>query len=177
MKFNKHFLLSTAIICSIVLSCPLTTSAKYQENYEADLYKEQVASVEVFNNKSVYLTNEDLFLMAQVVYAESRSEPYEGKVAVASVILNRLKSPQFPKTIKGVVLQKQAFSCVKGGKINIEPDTTCYSAVIEALSGNDPSNNALFFYNPEIATSQWMKSVQKQNVKAIGNHVFFGVND
>lgn len=175
MKHYKHFLLSTAIICSIIVLCPLITMAKYEENYDADLYKEQVASVEVFNNQSVYLTNEDLFLMAQVVYAESRSEPYEGKVAVASVILNRLKNPEFPKTVKGVVLQKEAFSCIRGGKINLEPDKTSYSAVLEALSGKDPSNNALFFYNPQIATSKWMKNIQKQNVKAIGNHVFFGV--
>ena len=114
--------------------------------------------------------------MSQIVYAESRSEPYEGKVAVASVILNRLKSPGFPKSVEGVIKQKGAFSCLKNGEIDVVPDKVSYSAVIEALKGNDPTNNAIFFYNPKIATSTWMKQVSKSNVKPIGNHVFFVVN-
>lgn len=145
---------------------------------EQRLYKEQIGAVQVFNvsDKTIYITDEDVYLMSQIVYAESRSEPYEGKVAVASVILNRLKSPGFPKSVEGVIKQKGAFSCLKNGQIDVVPDKVSYSAVIEALKGNDPTNNAIFFYNPKIATSTWMKQVSKSNVKPIGNHVFFVVN-
>ena len=114
--------------------------------------------------------------MAQIVYAESRSEPYDGKVAVASVILNRLKSPGFPKTVEKVIKQKAAFSCLRNGEISVVPDKVSYQAVLDALKGKDPTNNAVFFYNPKIATSGWMKKIGKKNIKPIGNHVFFVVN-
>lgn len=149
-------------------------------NMEADseLYKEQVEAVQVFNvsDKRIYVTENDMYLMAQIVYAESRSEPYDGKVAVASVILNRLTSSGFPKSIEGVIKQKNAFSCLRNGQINVVPDEQSYAAVLDALKGTDPTNNAVFFYNPKIATSSWMKNVGKQNVKTIGNHVFFAVH-
>lgn len=148
-----------------------------------DLYKEQLEAVAVFNqsNSSVYITNEDIRLMSQVVYAESCGEPYSGKLAVASVILNRASHVGFPKSISGVINQKNAFSCVRNGKVihngvpDFTPDTESYTAVLDALKGKDPTYNAVFFYNPEIATSQWMKDIEKHNVKTIGNHVFFEV--
>lgn len=123
--------------------------------------------------ENYYLTDEDIYLMAQIVYAESRSEPFEGKVAVASVILNRLNSSEFPKTIKEVVTQRYAFSCVKNGKITCIPDESSYLAVQKALSGYDPTSKAVFFYNPKISTSNWMDRVKKINIKTIGQHVFF----
>ncbi|SHJ76343.1 N-acetylmuramoyl-L-alanine amidase [Clostridium cavendishii DSM 21758] len=142
-----------------------------------DLYGEKDGVVEVFNhsNKSIYLTEDDVHLMAQVVYAESKGEPYEGKVAVASVILNRVVNPKFPNTISGVIMQKNAFSCVKNGVINVEPDTDSYKAVKDAIKGADPSNNALFFYNPKSSTCSWMGQIEKKNKKSIGQHVFFQI--
>ncbi|MCY6371508.1 cell wall hydrolase [Clostridium ganghwense] len=143
-----------------------------------NLYKEEAQVVTVFNSKgqNIYITNSDIHLMAQIVYAESCAEPYEGKVAVASVILNRLRDYRFPNNIEGVVKQKAAFSCVRNGKINVTPDENCYRAVNEALTGKDPTNNAIYFYNPKIATSKWMKNINKSNAKKIGNHIFFVVN-
>lgn len=149
-----------------------------------DLYKNQLEAVAVFNqsNGSLYVTDDDVYLMAQVVYAESCGEPYTGKLAVASVILNRAGEGSFPKSISGVINQKNAFSCVRNGKVihngkqDFIPDSDSYSAVLEALKGNDPTNKAVFFYNPEISTSQWMKDIKKTNIKTIGNHVFFVVN-
>ena len=90
-----------------------------------NLYKEKTDAIAVFNNESkIYnVSSKDVDLMAKVVYAESNAEPYEGKVAVASVILNRLKSNQFPKSIEGVIKQKYAFSCVVDGTVNVSPDT------------------------------------------------------
>lgn len=174
MKKTIFVLLLICIIVSIPWS---KVSAKGE--LDCDLYKEELSAVQVFSlseDKSINITKDDLYLMAQIVYSESRSEPYEGKVAVASVILNRLKSPGFPKSIEGVIKQKNAFSCLKNGKINVAPDDSSYKAVLDALKGKDPTNNAHFFYNPKIATSKWMKQVRKSNVKPIGNHVFFAVN-
>ena len=111
--------------------------------------------------------------MAKLVYAESRGEPYEGKIAVASVVLNRLLNPGFPNSIKGVIFQTNAFSCVRDRDIKANPDQSCYDAVYEAINGKDPTNEALYFYNPAIATCSWMKQTQKKDTKSIGNHVFF----
>lgn len=134
--------------------------------------------VEVFNsnNNAIYLTEEDLNLMSQIVYAESKGEPYEGKVAVASVILNRVLDPHFPNTVKEVIFQPNAFSCVVNGQISVEPNEECYNAVYDAIAGNDPTNEALFFYNPSIATCSWMHDVQKTDSKSIGQHLFFKAN-
>lgn len=142
-----------------------------------DLYGEKDGVVEVFNhsNKSIYLTEEDVHLMSQVVYAESKGEPYEGKVAVASVILNRVVNPKFPNTVSGVVKQKNAFSCVRNGVINVDPDADSYKAVKDAIKGVDPSNNALFFYNPKSSTCSWMSQIEKKNKKSIGQHIFFQI--
>lgn len=169
-------ILTCILLCCIFLSLPVTVYGL--SDSEHDLFKDETKIVQVFNDKDkpIYITDSDVYLMSQIVYAESNSEPYEGKVAVASVILNRLRSPGFPKTIEGVIKQKGAFSCVKNGKINVVPDENSYRAVLEALKGNDPTSKAVFFYNPKIATSEWMFKVDKHSVKTIGNHIFFNVD-
>lgn len=142
-----------------------------------DLYLENESIVQVFksNSKSVELSPDDVHLMAKVVYAESKGEPYNGKVAVASVILNRVVDPNFPSTVEGVIKQKNAFSCVRNGQITVVPNSDSYSAVMDAIKGNDPTNKALYFYNPAIATCNWMHGIEKKNVQSIGRHVFFEV--
>ncbi|MBP2033075.1 N-acetylmuramoyl-L-alanine amidase [Clostridium algifaecis] len=152
-----------------------TVSAANMLNKDTTLFNNNEEIVQVFNysNQKLYVTQKDVDLMAKVVYAESNSEPFEGQVAVASVILNRLKYPEFPKTIENVVKQKGAFSCVRNGEINVTPNENNYKAVSQALKGVDPTGKAIFFYNPKIATSIWMKDINKTNVKSIGNHVFF----
>lgn len=144
-------------------------------NESSELYHEKESVVEVFNyqNRHLYLTDDDIYLMSQVVFAESHGEPYEGKVAVASVILNRVTNPSFPNSIEGVIKQKNAFSCVRDGKISVTPDNECRDAVMDAIKGKDPTSNALFFYNPQTATCSWMKQIDKKNMKTIGKHVFF----
>lgn len=131
--------------------------------------------VEVFSQgkSSLYITNSDIDLMAKLVYAESRGEPFEGKVAVASVVLNRVISPAFPNSIKEVIYEPHAFSCVKNNSIIANPDQNCYDAVYEAIKGKDPTKEALFFYNPKIATCSWMKATNKIDSLSIGQHVFF----
>lgn len=106
---------------------------------------DEVLEVFKHNNQQLYITGEDIDLMAKLVSAESIGEPYEGKVAVASVVLNRTLDPSFPNTIKGVIFQKNAFSCVKDGQINAKTNQDCYNAVYDAIKGYDPTNQALFF--------------------------------
>jgi N-acetylmuramoyl-L-alanine amidase len=136
----------------------------------------QVVEVFNYNDNKIFLTESDINLMAQVVYAESKGEPYEGKVAVASVILNRVLSPGFPNSIKEVIYQPNAFSCIVDGEISVTPTEECYNAVYEAIKGNDPTNEALFFYNPETATCSWMTSIEKSDSRSIGRHLFFNTN-
>lgn len=119
------------------------------------------------------LSKEDIDLIASVVYAESQGEPFEGKIGVASVILNRLSNPLFPKSVKDVIYQRNAFSCVINGHLDIQPDIEAYKAVDEALNGKDPTKEAVFFYNPETASSSWIKNAAKEVTVTIGNHTFF----
>lgn len=111
-------------------------------------------------------------LLARLVNGEARGEPYEGQVAVAAVILNRVKSPKFPNTIASVIYQKSQFSCVTDGQFNepIEENSTVYKAAQEAMNGSDPTNGALYFYNPSKTKSKWLFSLP--TTMAIGKHVF-----
>lgn len=161
-----------------VLPINIVNAESIGDNKSKLLYKEKMNTIAVFNsqNENICVNENDIVLMAQVVYAESRGEPYEGKVAVASVILNRLKDTTFPMCIDKVVKQNGAFSCVKKGVIKIIPDEESYCAVYDALKGIDPTCKSLYFYNPEIATCSWMKNIEKNNKKVIGNHIFFVAN-
>lgn len=176
---KKGILLTLVLSSFLVFYFPSNETLGYC-SYERTkiLYNEKDEAKAVFNNNNedIFVTDEDIFLMAQVVYGESRGEPFKGKVAVASVILNRVKDNHFPNTIEGVIKQKGAFSCVKNGRITVNPTEECYDAVFEALKGSDPTSKALYFYNPKTATCGWMKKVKKENKKSIGQHVFFMIN-
>lgn len=129
------------------------------------------SSMKSVNNYS----QQDIDLLARLVQSEAAGEPYTGQVAVAATVLNRIKSPIYPNTISGVVYQVSygyyQYSPVLDGRINQPANKTAYQAVYDALSGLDPSNGALGFYNPRKTTNQW---VRQQIVTAvIGNHIFF----
>ena len=115
-------------------------------------------------------SEQDLQLMANAVYGEARGEPYEGQVAVAAVILNRLESPDFPNSISGIIFQPRAFTAVADGQIWLEPNERAKQAVLDAMNGWDPSENALYYFNPETATSGWIWS--RPQIKQIGDHIF-----
>lgn len=121
------------------------------------------------SNNSNY-TNSDLYLLAKCIYAEARGESYTGQVAVGAVVLNRVASSAFPNTISGVIYQKNAFTCVSDGQINLEPDKTAMSAASDAMNGWDPTYGCLYYYNPAVATSSWIFS--RPTVTTIGKHVF-----
>ena len=112
----------------------------------------------------------DTTLLARCVYAEARGEPYEGMVAVAAVVLNRVDSSKFPKTISGVIYQSGAFTCVADGQINYTPNDTAYKAARDALNGWDPTYGCLYYYNPVTATSKWIRTLKVE--RTIGKHSF-----
>lgn len=116
------------------------------------------------------LSDNDLKLMANAVYGEARGEPYEGQVAVAAVILNRIKSASFPNTISGVIFQPGAFTAVADGQIWLTPNERAKQAVQDALNGWDPSGGCIYYFNPVTATSKWIWS--RPQVKQIGKHIF-----
>jgi N-acetylmuramoyl-L-alanine amidase len=116
------------------------------------------------------LSEQDLNLMANAVYGESRGEPYVGQIAVAAVILNRVKSSSFPNTVSGVIFQPGAFTAVADGQIWLTPNDTAKKAVQDALNGYDPSGGCLYYFNPETATSKWIWT--RVQVKKIGKHIF-----
>lgn len=116
------------------------------------------------------IPQEELDLLARVIYAEARGEGLEGQVAVGAVVLNRLKDPEFPKTIKDVIYQKGAFTAVADKQIHLQPNEVAFQAAQEALEGIDPTGGALYYYNPQTAKDQWIKT--RPIVKRIGNHTF-----
>ncbi|MEK8130167.1 spore cortex-lytic enzyme [Paenibacillus filicis] len=116
------------------------------------------------------LSQEDLKLMANAVNGEARGEPYIGQVAVAAVILNRVKSANFPNTVSGVIFQPGAFTAVADGQIWLTPNETSFKAVQEAVNGSDPTNGCEYYFNPETATSKWIWT--RPQVKTIGKHIF-----
>lgn len=115
-------------------------------------------------------SSQDIYLLAKCIHAEARGEPYVGQVAVAAVILNRVKDPNFPNTISGVIYQPWAFTAVNDGQINLEPNDSAYRAANDAMNGWDPTYGCIYYYNPETATSKWIFS--RQTVVTIGKHVF-----
>lgn len=114
----------------------------------------------------------DLQLIARAINGEARGEPYEGQVAVGAVILNRVKSSKFPNTIAGVIYQSGAFTAVSDGQINvaIKEGSTVLKAAQDAINGWDPTNGAIYYFNPATATNKWIWS--RPLIKTIGKHRF-----
>lgn len=114
----------------------------------------------------------DIQLLARAINGEARGEGYEGQVAVGAVILNRVKHPDFPNTIAGVIYEPGAFTAVSDGQINhpIDETSTVYKAAQDAMNGWDPTNGCVYYFNPNTATNKWIWS--KTIVKTIGKHHF-----
>jgi len=122
------------------------------------------------SGKAVGYKNIDTNLLARAVNAEARGEPYIGQVAVAAVILNRIKDPAFPKTVADIIYQPRAFSSVDDGQINLAPSASSIRAAQEAINGSDPSGGAVFFFNPAKTSNKYIWS--RPQIKQIGNHMF-----
>lgn len=127
-----------------------------------------------FRGTTGRFSQRDIELLARLVYAEARGEPYAGQVAVAATVLNRLKDPKYPKTIPGIIFQVvdgyYQYSPVEDGQIYLIPDETARRAVMDAIAGYDPTGGATTFYNPQKTNDQWVRS--RSYVTTIGNHIF-----
>ena len=121
-------------------------------------------------NTSTSTNSSDLNLLAHIVYAEARGEVYAGQVAIAAVVLNRVRSSSFPNSIAGVIYQPGAFTAVSDGQINLTPNDTARKAAQDALNGWDPTYGSIYYFNPNTATSGWMWS--RPYVTTIGKHRF-----
>ncbi|PWW26888.1 N-acetylmuramoyl-L-alanine amidase [Cytobacillus oceanisediminis] len=117
-----------------------------------------------------FIKEEEKKLLARLVQAEAEGEPFEGKVAVADVVLNRVEHEQFPDTVKDVIYQRNAFEPVQNGSINEPASNEAIKAVEKALIDQEKNEELLYFYNPETATSDWIFS--REVIKKIGNHSF-----
>ena len=138
--------------------------------------KQTLEAMGIFNSSSSSSSNSsnvsssNLNLLSRVVYGEARGETYTGQVAVAAVVLNRVKSSSFPNTISGVVYQSGAFDCVSDGQINLTPNETAKKAAQDALNGWDPTYGAIYYFNPATATNKWIWS--RPMTVTIGKHRF-----
>lgn len=115
-------------------------------------------------------TESEIALLARIISAESRGEPYEGQVAVGAVILNRVAHPSFPNTLSGVIYQPGAFSCLTDGQVNVAVAESAKKAAQDAINGWDPSGGAIYYYNPAKSTNKWIFS--RPVINTIGSHRF-----
>lgn len=155
MKKKSFFILCAGILalCSVIY-----------------LVTQNTNSLPAYAQSNSYSKNVEL--LARAVNGEARGEVYEGQVAVAAVILNRVDHPSFPNTIAGVIYQPGAFTAVSDGQIDvpISHNSTVYKACQDAMNGWDPSGGAIYYYNPRTATSKWIYS--RPVITTIGNHIF-----
>ena len=176
MKKIKNIIIMALIIFS------LTVLLYISYNYESiDIYNSVYAAIKDQSSTSTEKNTDQssidnsgdmVDLLARLINGEARGEPYKGQVAVGAVVMNRVKSSEFPDTISGVIYQKGQFSCVTDGQFNkaIDEDSTVYKAAREAINGSDPTNGCLFFYNPKTSKSKWVFS--RPTVITIGKHRF-----
>jgi len=166
LKQKQMALKAINIILSVILLLPLSLlflPAKKPVSRE-------VQTVKVETSRGQAIPRSDVYLMAKVIEGEAADEPHSGKVAVGAVIVNRLESPDFPKTIPDVVYQTDAFEAVTNGQYNRPLTEDSLKAAQEAVNGKDPTDGALYYWNPTKATSTWIWSRPVE--KKIGNHVF-----
>ena len=133
--------------------------------------KQTLAALGIYaGTSSSSASNGDVYLLARLISAEARGEPYLGQVAVGAVVLNRIDHPSFPNSLSGVIYQSGAFSCLYDGQFNQPVSDSAYRAAREALAGSDPTGGAIYYYNPRTATSKWIRT--RPVICTIGNHVF-----
>lgn len=115
-------------------------------------------------------TESDINLLAQIISAEARGEPYTGQVAVGAVVLNRVESPSFPDTLSGVIYQKGAFTAITDGQFEQPIAASAYDAARDAINGWDPTGGALYYYNPSKTSNKWIRT--RPVITQIGDHLF-----
>ncbi len=129
-----------------------------------------LAAMGIYEQQNSSANNGDVYLLARLISAEARGEPYVGQVAVGAVVINRIDHPSFPNSLSGVIYQSGAFSCLDDGQFNQPISDSAFRAAREALNGSDPSGGAIYYFNPATATSSWIWS--RPLLTVIGSHRF-----
>ena len=129
-----------------------------------------LAAMGIYESTSSSASDGDVYLLARLISAEARGEPYVGQVAVGAVVMNRIDHPSFPNSLSGVIYQRGAFSCLDDGQFNQPVSDSAYRAAREALNGSDPTGGAIYYFNPATATSSWIWS--RPLLLVIGSHRF-----
>lgn len=175
-KILKNIVLICVIIAALVIALYISYNFESVEIYDgvyAAIKDQSSTSTKKNTDQSSIDNSGDMVdLLARLINGEARGEPYKGQVAVGAVVMNRVKSSEFPDTISGVIYQKGQFSCVTDGQFNkpIDEDSTVYKAAQEAINGSDPTNGCIFFYNPKTSKSKWLYT--RTTVITIGSHRF-----
>ena len=161
-------------ITLVIEQMPLTPTqevvVRAEEDEEAEDNSEDIAKEVLSFSRGGELLREDFELLARIIHAEARGESFEGQVAVGAVVLNRVESTEFPMSIREVVYQPGQFTAVDDGQIRLEPNRSAFLAAQAALEGHDPTNGAMYYYNPSIATDRWIRT--RAVILTIGNHDF-----
>lgn len=116
------------------------------------------------------VSSNDVYVLSKIISGEARGESYLGQVAVGAVIINRVKNPNFPNSVYGVVFEPGAFTAVSDGQYYSPPSASSVKAAQAAINGWDPSGGSLYYWNPSTATSRWIWS--RKIIARIGKHVF-----
>jgi len=171
-NFQYEFGLPIDGLAGATTKAKLTKATKYnkQQNAPNSPAPKSTGTKTTASNTPKGFSQNDIRLLANAVYGESRGEPYTGQVAVAAVILNRVNSPSFPNTVSGVIFEPGAFTAVADGQIYLTPNETSKKAVLDAINGWDPTGEALYYFNPATATSSWIWG--RPQIKRIGKHIF-----
>lgn len=175
-KMLKNIVLIFSIITCLVIALYISYNFEsikiYNGVYAAIKDQSSTSTKKNTDQSSIDNSGDMVDLLARLINGEARGEPYKGQVAVGAVVMNRVKSSEFPDTISGVIYQKGQFSCVTDGQFNkaIDEGSTVYKAAQEAINGSDPTNGCIFFYNPKTSKSKWLYT--RTTVVTIGSHRF-----
>lgn len=172
LKILKMSFVILSLIVLLYISYNYETFEIYNNVFAATKDQSSTSTKKNTDQSSIDNSADMIDLLARLINGEARGEPYKGQVAVGAVVMNRVKSSEFPDTISGVIYQKGQFSCVTDGQFNkaIDENSTVYKAAREAINGADPTNGCIFFYNPKTSKSKWVFS--RPTVVTIGKHRF-----
>lgn len=146
----------------------------YQQKYgltvDGKVGKQTLSALGIASNEASNSNSGDINLLARLISAEGRGEPYSGQVAIGAVVLNRIEHPSFPNSLAGVIYQNNAFTCIIDGQFDEPVADSAYRAARDAMNGSDPSGGAIYYFNPVTATSSWIWS--RPLITVIGKHRF-----
>lgn len=171
-KYSGMFSITLFLAFLLYISCTCTKIEFASGVFATKKDQSSTNTKQQTDQSSKQSTGDMVELLARLINGEARGEPYKGQVSVAAVVMNRVRSAEFPDTISGVIYQKGQFTCVTDGQINlpIAEGSTAHKAAREAINGSDPTNGCLFFYNAKTAKSKWIFS--RKVVTVIGKHTF-----